>query len=179
MFCESAGRSPFSYFIKLVPCWEPSIIKLCHVWTRTILCACSTTYAAVWSTLVAKCELLIWGFLDASALRRRSVLPCPSYYGWIYFTLLYTGDMLVELFLITVPGPFDQIEQVGSRTSARFESQPVDRLCWLRGLWVFSARSRWDQNISWKFNMTASSPIRSSSPIAVMISCCPTQKKPM
>jgi hypothetical protein len=105
---------------------------------------------------IRKCNVPSGGFHDA-AVFRRSLSTCPSFYRWIFFWRLYTGSLLLELLLVTVPGSFYRIEEVGSSTSVSFEYQPVNRLCWVRVLWRFSTRAARDQNISLKFTMTASS----------------------
>jgi hypothetical protein len=97
-----------------------------------------------------------------------------SHCGCIFFWLLFTGGLFVDLSLVTVPGSFYRIEQVGTSTSTRFKSRPVNRLCWMRVLWLVTHRTAPDQASSLKLTMNASSPVLSSSPIAIMISCYPT-----
>jgi hypothetical protein len=96
-----------------------------------------------------------------------------SHCGCIFFWLLFTGGLFVDLSLVTVPGSFYRIEQVGSSTSARFKSRPINRLCWMRVLWLVTHRAAQDQTSSLKFTMNASSPVLSSSPIVIMISYYP------
>jgi len=97
-----------------------------------------------------------------------------SHCGCIFFWHLYTGGLLVDLSLVTLPGYFYRIEQVDSSTSARFKSRPVNRLCWMRVLWLFTHRPAPDQTSSLKFTMNASSPVLSRSPIAVTVLYYPT-----
>jgi len=99
-----------------------------------------------------------------------------SHCGCVFFWHLYTVGLLVDLSLDTVPGSFYRIEQVGSSTSALFKSRPVNRLCWMRVLWLVTHRALPDQSSSLKFTMNASSPVLSSSQISIVISCYPTPR---
>ena len=92
-----------------------------------------------------------------------------SHCGCIFFWLLFTRGLFLDLSLVTVPGSSYRIEKVGSSTSARFKSRPVNRLCWMRVLWLVTHRAAPDQTSSLKFTMNASSPVLSSSPIAIMM----------